>query len=524
MNKLLISSVVLLALGVSGCTSTKPKMAVKATDLEMVESNIKDGHKQIASMDERGSYMKVDTDWIGGKKIERDTNKDKRLIQNVRLYSIIPLNVTEVGVLVTKTTGVAVRFNPDVFEVESDDDQATVDSTGFGQAQLALDAPSESIGINKELRPVDYEGTLVGFLDTFVGERNLSWRMDGDTVVIERYVTKVFHLDALPGNTEQTLSMGGSASGSESNVAKAQSTNITQSMDVWTATENVIKALLSDKGRVNVSKDSGTIVVTDSPSNVSRVSEYIEKENKKLTQQVAIGVKVLAVTRNDTDSLSIDWDQLLYSGGDLGFGFTSRTLLAGDNAANGSISLLCLSSDFSGSSAVIKALQSSAEVTDITSTTLLTLNSHIAPVEVTSTRAYIESVSTTTTGSSGATEASIEPGEVTTGLLMSVLPRILDGDKMLLQYMVDISTLDDLSSVSSGAETIQTPETSRRSFLQRVKVDSGDVIALAGFASVSNVKDKSGTLSKNNWILGGGKSDANSKTMLLILISPKIIK
>ncbi|EQD67604.1 type IVB pilus formation outer membrane protein, R64 PilN family, partial [mine drainage metagenome] len=81
------------------------------------------------------------------------------------------------------------------------------------------------------------------------------------------------------------------------------------------------------------------------------------------------------------------------------------------------------------------------------------------PIEVTKTVGYLASAETTASTLVGQSTA-LTPGQVTTGFSMIVVPRILPGGSLAMQYAVDLSTLNSLTTINSGGESIQVPSVS----------------------------------------------------------------
>ena len=147
----------------------------------------------------------------------------------------------------------------------------------------------------------------------------------------------------------------------------------------------------------------------------------------------------------------------------------------------------------------------------MTNVFLSTNNGQPAPLQVVQKQAYIKSAGATTTETS--TTTTIEQGTVNTGFSLSILPRILKDDKILLQYSINISELVGLDTVTSGDQTVQTPEINTRDFLQKVSVKSGDTLIISGFERVMSSYEKS---------IGGSKDDLNDDSIVIIL-TPVII-
>jgi type IVB pilus formation R64 PilN family outer membrane protein len=116
----------------------------------------------------------------------------------------------------------------------------------------------------------------------------------------------------------------------------------------------------------------------------------------------------------------------------------------------------------------------------------------------------------------------LQPGLITTGFSMNLVPHLLDSKRLLLQYAVDLSSLLSLATVESGGSSIQTPEIETRNFLQRVMLNSGDTLIVTGFEQATQSGAMQGVGDASNIALGGGVKGTKNKMVLVILIQPVI--
>ncbi|MDO9550824.1 MAG: hypothetical protein Q7J03_07605, partial [Methanoregula sp.] len=156
----------------------------------------------------------------------------------------------------------------------------------------------------------------------------------------------------------------------------------------------------------------------------------------------------------------------------------------------------------------------------VTSASVTTLNNQVAPVQVGRQTSYL--ASSTTTVSEGLSTTALQPGVVTTGFSMNLVPHLLDSNNLLLQYAMDISSLLGITSVTSGGSTIQVPEIETRNFLQRVRLNSGDTLVVTGFEQGNMSSNTQGPGNAENTLLGGGLKGARQKSILVVLIQPVI--
>ena len=158
----------------------------------------------------------------------------------------------------------------------------------------------------------------------------------------------------------------------------------------------------------------------------------------------------------------------------------------------------------------------------MTSSSVTTLNSQPVPVQVARQTGYLQSISTTTTGTSGTTQTSLTPGTVTTGFNMNLVPAIYEDGRMLLQYAISISDLAGLTSVASNGQTIQVPEINTRNFLQRVGIKSGQTLILSGFERQSDTWNKSQMFKST--LTGGGYTTNTTRDVIVIMITPVVLE
>jgi len=186
-------------------------------------------------------------------------------------------------------------------------------------------------------------------------------------------------------------------------------------------------------------------------------------------------------------------------------------------SANGS------TSPWNGSSAVVQALSSIGRTSLVSSSSLVTINNFTVPMNVITEKAYLASVSTTVTGSSGTAQTSLTPGLVTSGVMMNLTPRLLEGDRMLLQFSLDLSNLVSIDTFTTNGASIQIPTRSVRNFLQRVTMRSGQTLVLSGFQETQSKNNTAGIGSSDFWGLGGSKAVTSANTTLVIVITPYVM-
>lgn len=374
-----------------------------------------------------------------------------------------------------------------------------------------------------------YTGNLSGFMDLACARFGLSWEYRDNQVVIFRTITKTFVVYALPGDTTLDSKISNQSAGGGGAGATAASSNSTHNtgvsfsaLSVWTAMDQSIKGMLTSYGKASVTPATGTVTVTDVPYAVSRIGRFVAEQNKSLSRQVVLTVKVLSVSVTDLDNYGINWN-LVYNNVTKTVGATFASNFPQNIAASAlKLSVLPASKGvLSGSDAIVSAISQQGNVSLVTSAKVTTLNNQAVPVQVGKQTAYLASSSTTSTPNVGTT-ASLTPGVVTTGFSMNLLPHILEEGRMLLQYAIDLSTLNQMVTVNSGTSSIQTPEIQTRNFMQRVAVHSGETLVLSGFEQTENGAVNQGTGQASNTWLGGGITGRRTHDVIVVLVTPEV--
>ena len=384
-----------------------------------------------------------------------------------------------------------------------------------------LDVPSSGLG---NVLNISYEGTLRGLLDHVSVASGYGWEYDAraKTVVFTRLTVKTFTLLSAPGKQEfqgqitnksketSNTSIGGggvnqTVSTADTSSQTMQSNKTQYSYDVWVDTEKAVKALLSPEGSVVGNPASGTITVRDRAENVRQIAAYIADINQRLSRQVALTVNVWALEVSDDAEAGIDL-QAIFANDDVSIVAGSLSSLGGPSTASATI----VSGKLRNSTGVLKALKEWGNATQVTSGGGLVLSNQPVPIQSIKRIAYLAGSSSTQSEYGQTSE--ITPGEVTTGFAMTIIPHILDRRRVLLQYSINLSSLDELTEFSTQDLTVQLPKTSTRAFSQRSQMQMGQTLVLAGF------QDQTQQLSSALGLLNFGRGRQYAKTLLVITI------
>lgn len=486
---------------------------------------------------ERISGLWIPTRKLGAKDF---SSRDNKALRRQIAFNRDFVSLQQVAERVNAQSGIPVTISPEAQLLLAGAGGQPANLPAAPAAGGAVPPPlnmSGSQGATANVAPIgiSYEGTIAGLLDVISARFGVYWEWtEDDSIRFFRQTTKTFRLQALPGDTtvstkisNQTGGSGGSSSSASG--SSAQETSVSSAgLSVWRGIDDSIKTMLSQTGKATVTPATGTITVTDTPQVVRMVEKFIDGQNAALSRQVVINVRVLSVDLNDGDTYGINWN-LVFSAMSGNLGLTLANIVANTDPAQTNLTMKVLNTaggdmrQFAGTNAMIAAISKQGKVSLVTSASQRTINNQPAPIQVGTSRAYLASSTTTTVQGAGST-TTLQPGTFTTGFSMNAVPHIIDNNRLLLQFSIDLSSLLSLATVTSGGSSIQTPEIATRNFLQRVMLRTGDTLVLSGFEQTQLEAGSQGVGDPQNALLGGGIKNLKSRSVIVLLIQPVIVE
>ncbi|MDH0866716.1 hypothetical protein [Mitsuaria sp. GD03876] len=462
---------------------------------------------------------------------------------DIRLHAPGRLSLAAAAELISRAIDLPVVMSPDALHDAADYapgllprpafDAAAArpeESDAMRQAALAgarrLDV---SAAEHRNTVEIDHAGPLRGLLDRIAAQAGLQWIHAGGRIVFSRVVTRAIPVKALPGGLRTSAAfdvLGGTDGG-----AGSAKVDVAAQSDYWAGLPEVLRPMLSPMAALQVDPRAGLVTVTDARANVERVQAHLEALNANLLRQVVLEVEVLQVSFFDEYNHGIDWNAVL---GRLDQG--NRLRLTGPSALGpmsggppAALSFLLGASSSRGSASewIAKALQEYGRVSTAYSSVVTTTNRMPVPLGALQTRAYVQrTTAATQNAATGVTiPGAIEPGKLSTGLGLTVLPVILDSNLVLLQTALQVSELQQLRAFTSGqgdaAQSVQLPETTSFSAMQRIRVPAGRTLVLAGFEREHAQLDDADVV---RGVLPLARRGTRGKQGTVVLITPRLVE
>lgn len=539
--------VVLLFLGlIASCSLSTDMDATLERDVDT--ASILSEKAKIPSTPIDDDVVRVKSDiWLGDvSEIEYDgqplpANFETK--DGVTLISNRPITLYEIGDMIGKITSLRVSFAGDM------DNEARQNAMGNRPSPQNVNV--DWTEPNKML--VSYQGPLSGLLDEIGSRFGIWWKYDKNEIYFYKNITRTFVLYSLPSQPSLAATVGGSSSGSGGN-SSIQMQN-SMSLEFWSNIENSIKSIIDPAAQVSMDSTNGTVAVTATPNDIKKVAKFINEQNKRLSRQVAISVKVYQVNISDQDLMNLDLSAAIsgvshgldhstleeYTKSSRSLGLLGAAGAKLKNTGDGvnNLTMNLIEGDIN-LSAIMQSLSTQTTTSLITSGTVTTLNNRPAPIQVVKKQTYIKEMTKTNSGGDADYfDLSTETEDLETGFTMNVLPRILEHGRIMMMFNMTISDLISLTTIDlsngkavtsdSGEESgskgfIQNPIVESRGFSQEVVMTSGQSLVLTGFERVENFANKSGVGSVDNSLLGGGAAAEKVRSVIVIILTPVVLE
>ena len=397
---------------------------------------------------------------------------------------------------------------------------------------------------------LDHEGAFRDFLNLLAEASGLGWEEKSGALHWMAEVTRTFEIHRVPGDLSWTMSTvesdrsaavqagtgggGGSSGGVRATPRAGSEITLNSNASFWDGLEATLLRLLgADNPAPIIDHSTGTVVVRGPAGRVREAGGYIDALNRWLARQVLLEIQLVTVTLSDSQSTGIDW-QLVYQavtdqGGPERPGSAEpagRSGFADALARASGIDAASVGIEFGdghafhGTEVVLRALAAQGETSLRNSPRVVALNGQAAQMQVLNDRGILAGVDVTTRETVAVvTEVDLQPGVVSTGMSLTIVPKIV-GDRVFLHAAISVSDLVSLESAGSGDQSIQLPTVERSQFFQSARLRSGETLALGGLLARRGATGARGIV---RWPWLTAKSSEYSSTETVLLITPTLL-
>lgn len=370
------------------------------------------------------------------------------------------------------------------------------------------------------------EVTITKALDCLLNPLGLEYKKEANLIRVSpvKMQTKRFILNYLITKRAGSGTISGSAGenkggdGEEegpADIAAFIKVETSDTSDLWKEIEEGLKGISSGKGRLVINKMSGSVIATDFPQNLARMSEFLETIEDSAQRQVMIQANIIEVVLFDEYQMGIDWSAV-FNHNDFK-GTLTQTLNPGTEVFQ--INFL----DIDDFSLLLDAMSKQGKTVVLSSPKISTLNNQPAVIKVATEDVYWERdiVDSTYGGNPWAISS---PRWITIGILLKVTPQI--GSDGLIIMDIHPSITDKVGE-SKSPEGDVAPILDVRETNTVVKVRDGQTIIIAGLLQKREEDEVTSVpfLGKIPFlgILFSKTVQNNKKTELIIMLTPKVV-
>ncbi|HEY9279499.1 MAG TPA: hypothetical protein VIP51_05435 [Eoetvoesiella sp.] len=449
------------------------------------EDTIKAGHRTFAnaitSQEARRVAQDVNRPWLAGSSmpLAREVTLPLALRANVNttfIFSGAELDLSGVAQRITAVTSIPVFVRPDA---QLPLERFLPRLSSVMQAGVAGAAPS-TVRLSGGPEP------LARILDRIGARLGVMWRYDNGRIEFYRTETRVFNVRALTLNASADASLGLGNSGRDEGFTSTSKTSLSSGKyDLLEVIRLRIEPFLSQAGvLVAESGGSSSIVVTDTPDVLQRISQYLDNENRALTRRVRLVFEEVTLLTREEAEAGLDWN-LVFSSAKIA---ATASIPGSSLAEAASLGIGLNEGGFGGSDAVVRALGQVGQIVRRSSMPVLTLNRRPITHAVRTTFSYIDQVQTTAlaTGAGLALPSvSVSQKEETVGSLITLVPDAQEDGQILLSVAYDNTVAQPLKSITFGDKTnplqLQQVTIDGNGTVQQVALRPGQPMVISGF-------------------------------------------
>jgi MSHA type pilus biogenesis protein MshL len=428
------------------------------------------------------------------------------------------------------------------------------------------------------------------------------WNIDGGLIRVHTYETRTFSVDYLRlsrkgiGYSSAVLASGSGSSGGTSGGGMSgggggggggggmgggggssggtgggsvsvggSSINLTADnpIDFWKELKTEMDFLLTDSGKhtLAVNMTAGIVQVTDRPSALKRVEEYLKGVDRNIHRQVDLEAKIYDVTLNDQFQFGIDWVHVAEAyGGAMAFGGATLPVANGgttlaDSAIGGLNRLPIIGNALStqpgnnlsslvftnfNTAAAINALSQQGNVEVVSKPRIRTLNNQTAMIKVGEDKPFFNSSSSLLQTSAGTTAVpQTTVSSVTIGTILSLTPQISDDEWVSLDISPVLTSLIAVvpfsgtggstgGNTGGGGTAATAPDLDAKQASTIVRVHDGNTVVIGGLIQTQEARNDTKIPVLGDIPLLGklftGTFRFKQKKELVIFVTPHIVR
>jgi len=331
-------------------------------------------------------------------------------------------------------------------------------------------------------------------------------------ITISKYKTKVFNITAL--NYTITLA-DAEVSGSSGASSKNAVTSNASFQGIESFKENLERYFEGDSNsKLIFNSDSGQIIVKTTNEKMKETERIINEYNKKYTTQIEIIFDIYEFVLNKSFNLGTDAS------------YKGETGTKLDTTSLKTNILTAITNVDEPKDVEIKFNSDNDFVRYAKSYTYRQIFTNNIPdsINIGNNRKYVASHSTVTTSgqSSDSTSEDQDIKDLTEGIAISILPRVV-GNKIIIKNEVKINSTNAVQSAGTKDKSISLPDQDVKTIPGHVVLVSGDRRVIGSYQDFQDIKNYKGVAPIEDFVIMGASGKKFIKKEIVVVLSAKIL-
>lgn len=410
------------------------------------------------------------------------------------------------------------------------------------------------VNLDEKVTLIRRDNPVGNLLDALTAMTGYQFTINGNNVVVNKYITEIFRLEALSGSTNYSIGKTNlrnqNQSGSNNNQVTADLISTTG--DEYTTRKGTydmlqealkgVEAILGcrdDEGASQSSADNAlpeercdfganaetinsgsSILVRALPSQIEAVRAFIDGENEIAKRQIRATVTILTVELADSNQFSLDLnivEKALFNSKNVGLGFASD---AASNIIGGLAGADTATLNYkSAGQMTVEALEQQGRILKRDMLRGTSLNNVVSQLTEIDKQSYVSDRPIQQTANVGATTG-IEQSVADSGALLYMHPNIGERE-VILHLSSSQSSLLALDTKGSGDQEVEAPKIGDKHINTVVKVTPGRPVIIGGTSSTELETKSSRTTSLGP---SSARSATKKRTETIILLEVEYLK
>lgn len=295
------------------------------------------------------------------------------------------------------------------------------------------------------------------------------------------------------------------------------SVSATDSTDLFVDITAGLQTLMSPEGKFNMDRKAGLLQVSDFPSNLDKIAQYLDHVETRVNRQVEIQAKIIEVELRDEFSGGINWANIFRAAGNA----VSLTQRLAPTTSQGAFTASVTIRDFT---AFVDAFATQGKVNVLSSPRVVAMNNEPAIMRVGTQDVFFITTSQVDATTGRILQTVVTPQSITEGVVLSVTPQI-SAEGIIHMSITPSITERTGQATSRFGDTV--PIISVRETDTLVRIQAGETIVIAGLMQERNIVDKTKVPVIGDTPLVGGlfrrEERVKRKTDLIVLLTPTIM-